>query len=279
MIAAYADDTRGAIPKTTWNMTSHNAETYGTRILSALKTGQRFDYPKSLYAVEDTIPFFIRDKPAANVLDFFGGSGTTTHAVVRLNRQEGGGRQTILVTNNEVSVGEDELLRRQGLQPGDSGWKDLGIFEHISRPKIEAAITGHAADGEPVHGDYIFVDEFPMSKGFNGNVELLELTCLNADDIELDKAFNRISLLLWLRPGGRGAIIAGCLDASGSRRPYAWTEHYGVLFNQNRWRRFVEELPMTTTTVYIVTDSQSSFNGLQRSFQNRLMSYGYMRTN
>ena len=39
VIAAYADDTRGAIPKTVWDMTSHNAETYGTRMLSALIPG------------------------------------------------------------------------------------------------------------------------------------------------------------------------------------------------------------------------------------------------
>ena len=47
VIAAYADDTLGAIPKTVWHMTSHNAETYGTRILSTLIPGRRFDYPKS----------------------------------------------------------------------------------------------------------------------------------------------------------------------------------------------------------------------------------------
>ena len=262
VIAAYADDTRGAIPKTVWNMTSHNAETYGTRMLSALIPGRRFDYPKSLYAVEDTIRFFIRDKPEAMVLDFFGGSGTTTHAVARLNRQDGGRRQTILVTNNEVSAGEADSLRKQGLQPGDPEWEELGIFEHITRPRIEAAITGHAADGRQVQGDYRFVDESPISKGFDENVEFLELTYLNADDVELDKAFNGIAPLLWLRAGGRGTVITECLAAVGRRRPYAWTEHYGVLFNPDRWRRFVEELPLTATTVFIVTDSQTTFQGI-----------------
>ena len=262
VIAAYADDTRGAIPKTVWNMTSHNAETYGTRMLSALIPGRRFDYPKSLYAVEDAVRFFIRDKPEAIVLDFFGGSGTTTHAVARLNRQDGGRRQTILVTNNEVSAGEADSLRRQGLQPGDPEWEELGIFEHITRPRIEAAVTGHAEDGKPVRGDYRFVDEFPMSKGFHENVEFLELTYLNADDVELDNAFNGIGPLLWLRAGGRGPVITECLDAVGRRRPYAWTEQYGVLFNPDRWRRFVEELPLTATTVFIVTDSQTTFQGI-----------------
>ena len=260
--AVYPDDTRGAIPKTVWHRTSHNAETYGTSILSTLIPGRRFDYPKSLYAVEDTIRFFLKDKPEAVVLDFFGGSGTTTHAVARLNHQDGGRRQTILVTNNEVSAREAKSLIRQGFQPGDHEWEDLGIFEHITRPRIEAAITGHTADGEPVGGKYKFVDEFPMSEGFNENVEFLELTYLNADDVELDKAFNGIAPLLWLRAGARGAVIAECLDASGRRRPYVWTEHYCVLFNPDRWRRFVEKLPMNATTAFIVTDSQTTFQGI-----------------
>ena len=262
VIAAYADETRGAIPKTVWHMKSHNAETHGTRILSALIPGRRFDYPKSLYAVEDTIRFFLKDKPAAVVLDFFGGSGTTTHAVARLNRQDGGRRQTILVTNNEVSAGEAESLRKQGSQPGDSEWEELGIFEHITRPRIEAAITGITEDGEPVDGKYKFVDEFPMSEGFNENVEFLELIYLNEDDVELDKAFNEIAPLLWMRAGGRGAVITECLDASGRRKPYAWTEFYGVLFNPDSWRRFVEKLPLTATAVFIVSDSDTTFQSI-----------------
>ena len=127
VVAVYADDTRGATPKTVWNLRSHNAETYGTRMLSALVPGRRFDYPKSLYAVEDTIRFFVKDRPSAVVLDFFGGSGTTTHAVARLNRQDGGRRQAIVVTNNEVSASEAQLLRKQRLRPGDPEWEQLGI--------------------------------------------------------------------------------------------------------------------------------------------------------
>jgi len=54
--------------------------------------GRRFPYPKSLYAVEDVLRFFVADKPDALIIDFFGGSGTTAHAVARLNRQYPGRR-------------------------------------------------------------------------------------------------------------------------------------------------------------------------------------------
>ena len=251
------------MPKTVWSRESHNAQASGTLLLrKLLPQGGHFPFPKSLYAVEDTIRFFVKDKPEAVVLDFFGGSGTTTHAVARLNHQDGGRRQTILVTNNEVSLGEAESLRRRGFQPGDSEWEELGIFEHITRPRIEAAVTGRLADGEPVSGEYKFVDEFAMSEGFSENVEFLALTYLNADDVELDRAFNAIAPLLWLRAGAHGPIITECRDASGRRKPYAWTEHYGVLFNLDRWRRFVENLPATATTAFIVTDSQTTFQGV-----------------
>lgn len=55
-------------------MNTHNAETYGTNLLSAF-IGERFSYPKSLYAVHDTIRFFVANKPEALILDFFAGSG------------------------------------------------------------------------------------------------------------------------------------------------------------------------------------------------------------
>ena len=62
-----------------------------------------------------------KDKPDAVVLDFFAGSGTTAHAVTRLNRQDGGRRQSIMVTNNEVSADEAKELREPGSPAGRPG--------------------------------------------------------------------------------------------------------------------------------------------------------------
>ena len=186
-------------------------------------------------------------------------SGTTTHAVARLNRQDGGQRQAIVVTNNEVSASEADSFRGRGLRPGDPEWEQLGIFEHITRPRIEAVVTGRTLEGNPVQGSYKFNDEFPMSEGFQENVEFLELAYLDADQVELDRAFGAIAPLLWLRAGACGPIITACLDSAGRRKPYAWTERYGVLFNPDRWRRFVGTLPSSATTVFVVTDSQTIF--------------------
>ena len=53
---------------------------------------KKFDFPKSVYAVRDTIRFFVADKPDALVVDFFAGSGTTLHAINLMNAEDGGHR-------------------------------------------------------------------------------------------------------------------------------------------------------------------------------------------
>lgn len=246
-------------PTTVWRDKAHDAGAYGTSVLGALIPGCHFPFPKSLYAVEDTIRLFVAGKPDAVVLDFFGGSGTTAHAVARLNHQDGGRRQSITVTNNEVAEAEAKALRNLGLRPGDPEWEALGIFEHITRPRVTAATTGQTPEGSPVTGEYRFTDEFPMAEGFEENVEFFELTYLDASRVEVNLAFAGIAPLLWLRAGGRGPIIDECVNGNGRRKPYSWTDRYGVLFNCDRWRGFVSKLPATATTVFIVTDSTTEF--------------------
>jgi adenine-specific DNA-methyltransferase len=118
---------RIVMPTTNWNRPSHDAQRGGTALIKALLPDRRFPFPKSLYAVEDGLRFFIGQKPRALVLDFFAGSGTTAHAVMRLNRQDGGERQCISVTNNEVGVQEQAALRKRNLRAGDADWEALGI--------------------------------------------------------------------------------------------------------------------------------------------------------
>lgn len=259
VIAEYTEGSKRLMPKTVWVRESHNAQASGTLLLKKLLPGRDFPFPKSLYAVEDALRFFVKHKREAVILDFFGGSGTTAHAVARLNRQDGGTRQSITVTNNEVSEDEARSLRAQGRRPGDTEWEAEGIFEHITRPRIRAALTGQTPNGDPIDGTYRYTDEFPMSEGFEDNAEFFELNYLDAARVEVDQAFAGIAPLLWLRAGARGQIIEACVDAAGRHKPYAWTDQYGVLFNTDRWRSFVNKLPDTATTVYIVTDSNTEF--------------------
>ena len=142
------------IPGTQWRIDAHNAEQGGTAIVNALLPRRIFPYPKSLYAVEDALRFFVMDKPNATVLDFFSGSGTTAHAVMRLNKQDGGRRRSISVTNNEVSYKESKKLTKEGFRPGDPEWEQWGICDFVTKPRIEAAITGKTPDGDPITVSY-----------------------------------------------------------------------------------------------------------------------------
>lgn len=249
------DSEKTTPPKQVWNMRSHNAETGGTNLLSSLLPSRKFPYPKSLYAVEDTLRFFVKDKPDAVILDFFAGSGTTAHAVMRLNRQDGGRRRSISVTNNEVSADERESLRKEGLFPGDPEWEKWGICEYITKPRIKAAVTGKTPAGKPVVGSYKFTDEFPMSEGFEENVEFFTLTYEDAEAVRLDLAFTAIAPMLWLRAGGQGSRIDTPTDT------FAIADHYGVLFDPDHWRAFVRELEKVDDLrcVYVVTDDDALF--------------------
>jgi adenine-specific DNA-methyltransferase len=198
---------RLVMPTTAWNRPSHDAQRYGTEILKAFMPDRRFPFQKALYAVEDCLRHVLAEKRAATVVDFFSGSGTTLHAVMRLNKQDHGNRRCIMVTNNEVAASEQKSLREKGRRPGDAEWEQWGICEYITKPRIEAAITGRNTNGEPIQGDYQFIDEFPMADGFEENAEFFTLTYETPVAVNYQTAFPRIAPLLWLRAGSVGRRI------------------------------------------------------------------------
>ncbi len=71
--------------KTVWNDKRYDANDYGTQVVRSLVPNSPFTFPKSLWAVYDSILATIGDDPKAIVMDFFAGSGTTGHAVIQLN--------------------------------------------------------------------------------------------------------------------------------------------------------------------------------------------------
>lgn len=219
VVGRYRPGTKVLMPKTVWVREAHNAQASGTLLLKRLIGNRSFPFPKSLFAVEDCLRFFVADKPDATVLDFFAGSGTTAHAVMRLNRRDDGRRQCILVTNNEVAADEQTALLREGLRPGDANWERWGICDYITKPRIAAAITGRTPEGTIVSGDYKFGDEFPMSVGFNENAEFFTLTYETPVAVSHNRAFARIAPLLWMRPGCLGRRIDALPPNGWSRTP------------------------------------------------------------
>jgi len=85
-------------PTSVWSDSRYNAGKHGSSLLTNLFGGADvFSYPKAIYAVEDFVGSATYDDPEALILDFFAGSGTTAHAVINLNREDGGRRKYILV--------------------------------------------------------------------------------------------------------------------------------------------------------------------------------------
>ncbi|MCT1683814.1 site-specific DNA-methyltransferase [Corynebacterium appendicis] len=244
------------IPGTQWRIDAHNAEQGGTAIVNALLPRRIFPYPKSLYAVEDALRFFVKDKPNATVLDFFSGSGTTAHAVMRLNKQDGGRRRSISVTNNEVGFKEAKKLTKEGFRPGDPEWEQWGICDYVTKPRIEAAITGKTPASDPIKGDYKFTDEFPMADGFEANARFFTLTYEPPTRVRHGLAFAEIAPLLWLRAGQFGRVME-TIPARG----WDVAESHGVVRNVAAIDTFAEAVHETgtVTTVYVVTDDALTF--------------------
>ncbi|QLQ17833.1 MAG: site-specific DNA-methyltransferase [Exiguobacterium profundum] len=250
------------LPGTQWRISAHNAGEYGTNTLTSLVPGRRFPFPKSLYGVEDALKFFVASKPNAIILDFFSGSGTTAHAVMRLNRQDGGRRQCISVTNNEVAADEQAALRQASFRPGDPDWEKWGICDYITKPRIAAAITGKTPEGKDIEGDYKFTDEFPMAEGFEENAEFFTLTYESHVAVGANFAFQRIAPLLWMRAGSEGRRIDDLPEGG-----WAVADTYGLLVDLDRAGAFCDAVAAQggLRVAYVVTDDDRRFQAVARA--------------
>ncbi len=113
----------GRKPKTVWVDPKFDSSSHGTNLLSDYFSKQKlFGYPKSVYSTLTSISSVVRKSPDAIVLDFFGGSGTTAHATISINRQDNAQRKYILVEQGEYF---DTVLRpRIQKVVYSSDWKD-----------------------------------------------------------------------------------------------------------------------------------------------------------
>lgn len=122
--------------KTVWTDKKYDASEYGTKLLREILPKCDFDFPKSLHTVYDCLFAVVGERPHANILDFFAGSGTTGHAVLEMNKIDGGNRQFILCTNNENNNGGNG-----------------GVADSVCYPRIKKVIKGYKnKKGEKVAG-------------------------------------------------------------------------------------------------------------------------------
>lgn len=252
------------IPGTQWWITTHDATQKGTKMLNDI-IGHRFTFPKSVYAVHDAIRFFVANKPNALVLDFFAGSGTTLHAINLLNAEDGGQRRCILVTNNEVSGDEANMLAEQGHLPGDDAWNALGIARYVTWPRTVCSIEGHDINGNALKGNYLGSD-IPMSTGFKANAAFFQLSFLDKTAVALGMVFNEMLPTLWMKAGS----IGKCPTVSGNSVPNMLIlpeNKFAVLINENAFALFAEELEKhpEIQTVFLATDYDVNYRAMVKN--------------
>ena len=225
---------------------------------------KRFAFPKSLYAVHDTLRFFTANKHNALIIDFFAGSGTTLHAVNLLNAEDGGHRRCIMVTNNEVSADEAKNLTAQGYQPGDPEWERLGIAHYVTWPRTVCSIEGHDVNGQPLKGDYLGGDpEHPlaMADGFKANAAFFHLGFLDKTSVAVGRQFRELLPLLWLKADAHNPCPS---LPEGSNLPNLLVlpeNHFAVLLSETAFAEFSAQVKShpEIDTLYIVTDSEPAF--------------------
>jgi len=128
---------------THWFDSKYNATHYGTRLLEkTLGEKVKFSYPKSLYSVLDALKIMTKNDDI--ILDFFAGSGTTGHATIELNKQDGGNRKFILVEqlDEHIDVCKKRIKKVVGkVGDGDFVYMELMKWNENFVEKIQKAKT------------------------------------------------------------------------------------------------------------------------------------------
>lgn len=100
----------------------------GTEAVKEILGDSIFDYPKSVFLIKRILE--LGTDAYSTILDFFAGSGTTGQAVLELNKEDGGSRQFILVTSNEIT----------NTTPN-------GIVKDVTSKRLKRIMTGKCYDG------------------------------------------------------------------------------------------------------------------------------------
>lgn len=288
---------------TAWKKTAYDANAYGTKLIGQFLLNKRFSFPKSLYSVYDALKVYLENKSSALVIDFFAGSGTTLHAINLLNTEDNGNRRCIMVTNNEVSADEADILSSQGFQPGDPKWEENGIARYVTWPRTVCSIRGCDVNGMPLAGNYgIMEDDYILDEdasiiskstgkptarkvyiktkvqkypqlerikkadGFKANAVYFKLSFLDKTNVALGRQFKEMLPILWMKAGAHGP----CPELVGEETPTMLVlpvNRFAVLTEEAVFPEFEAAVNTHTEieTVYIVTDYEAGYRAMAKN--------------
>lgn len=169
------DMKRGKKPKTLFYKPEYSSGN-GTGMLKELFQGRLFDNPKPIALISDFIKIGTNNESI--ILDFFSGSATTAHAVMKLNAEDGGNRKFIMVQLPEKTDEKSEAYK--------AGYKNICEIgkERIRRAgkkiKEEAGLSAQnfdtgfrvlKLDTSNMEDVYYTPQEFELQSLFNENVK------------------------------------------------------------------------------------------------------------
>jgi adenine-specific DNA-methyltransferase len=197
----------------------------------------------------------VRDRPHALILDFFAGSGTTLHATALLNAADGGRRQCILVTNNEVADRQAQALRDAGERSGSDAWESKGLCRAVTVPRCSAIISGSRQDGSSLDGEW-FTGRM-VRKQVPRTVRALSF----ADPARLadPKGRRALATTLGIVQGHLAEAEDWCIAAADTRDPI---KYQAVLFKFRALDGFIEALSRSgrhCRQIHLVTAEDRAF--------------------
>lgn len=156
--------------KTVWSDPKYDANGYGKQLINSIIPNCPFDFPKSLWNVYDCLFSVVSKRKTAIILDFFAGSGTTGHAVMKLNAEDGGNRRFILCTNNENNICRDVTYERIKRVIDKEDYQASLKYYQVQYIPIEEKMYYEYADSLLLHIRELV--ELENGINFNGNAEI-----------------------------------------------------------------------------------------------------------
>lgn len=134
----YLKDTQGQIPNDFWGI-EFGTNQRGSLEVEKLFNQRYFDFPKPVSLLYNIL-MLGTDKDSL-ILDFFAGSGTTAHAVMQLNKEDGGNRKYICVQLPEPCDENSEAAK--------AGYKTIADIAKERIRRAGAKIRAEAEAGQP----------------------------------------------------------------------------------------------------------------------------------
>ena len=160
--------------RSTWVDAKYDASEYGTKMLQSIFGTEYVAefapnmYPKSLYTEKACISIAQNNNPNAVTVDFFAGSGTTGHAVVALNREDGGARKYVLVEMGEyfdtvTKPRMQKVIYADDWKEGKPQNRSTGVSQIIKYMRLESyedALSNIELNGDTQQMRQLFGEEY-----------------------------------------------------------------------------------------------------------------------